>query len=184
MGVKAGIVNLPPAFARHGIMGWSSLAHETGGHDILHADTGLIDQLGDHVYSRLTDSGLGDGLLRYWADRVDETASDVLGVLNIGPAAGIGLIALFRGYNAAFTGVPKLRNVGPRSDPHPADIVRGFLAAAAANLLSFSGSGDWAKCIESEADKDVETIFLADTKVSPEKAQKISPDCGVSHSQR
>jgi len=67
VGVKAAVVNLPPAFARRGISGWSSLAHETGGHDILHADTGLADQLTDLVYSRLVESGLGDGLPRYWA---------------------------------------------------------------------------------------------------------------------
>ncbi|WP_238933624.1 hypothetical protein [Brevibacillus choshinensis] len=45
-GIKTGIVNLPPANARLGLLAWSALGHETAGHDILHADTGL---LGEHL---------------------------------------------------------------------------------------------------------------------------------------
>ena len=52
-----------------------------------------------------------------------------MGILNLGPAAGIGLIAYFRGLGAAFGQPPKLRSDGPADDPHPADIVRGYLAA-------------------------------------------------------
>ena len=44
-GCKAAVVSLPPANAREGLVAWSALGHETAGHDILHADTGLPEEL-------------------------------------------------------------------------------------------------------------------------------------------
>lgn len=44
-GLETGIVNLPPSHAKRGLLGWSALSHETAGHDILHADTGLLKEL-------------------------------------------------------------------------------------------------------------------------------------------
>ena len=49
----AGIVSLPPANARRGILAWAALGHETAGHDILHADVGLEDQLATAVWQAL-----------------------------------------------------------------------------------------------------------------------------------
>src|SRR5260221_9705694 len=93
----------------------------------------------------------------------------------MGPAAGIGLIGFFRGLNAAFGGGGKLRNVGPDSDVHPADIVRGFLAAATVRLLEFGGATDWADVIDGETEKDLDTIRLAGKKIDPNVGQEI---CG------
>lgn len=76
-----------------------------------------------------------------------------MGVLNMGPAAGIWLVVYFRGLNAAFTGVATLRNDGPSGDPHPADILRGFLAAATVRLLSFDDAVTWADAIEQETER-------------------------------
>ena len=137
-GLQTGIVNLPPVNARRGILAWAALGHETGGHDILHADTGLPEELSRYVFNELSEQDLGHILPRYWASRIDETASDVLGILNMGPAAGIGLIGYFRGLNAAGPRrEPKLRNKGPLKDVHPADILRGYLAASTVRLLRF-----------------------------------------------
>lgn len=94
-GVQAAIVNLPPANARLGIMAWAALGHETAGHDILNADTGLKAELTQAVRQALEQANMGHGLPEYWSSRIDETASDVLGILNMGPAAGIGLLAIF-----------------------------------------------------------------------------------------
>jgi hypothetical protein len=177
-GLKVAVVNLPPANAQHGLLAWPALAHETAGHDILHADNGLLNQVSNAVRTALSQGNGTRDLAGYWADRIDETASDVLGILNMGPAPGIGLIGYFRGLNAAFGGEPILRNEGPSSDPHPADILRGFLAAATVRQLDFSNAADWADIIVEETQKDVTGIRLdgadVDTEVARRSAEIVS----------
>lgn len=171
-GLRVAVVNLPPATDRRGLLAWPALGHETSGHDILHADNGLLAEVSSAVRAGLAQENSTVGLAGYWADRIDETASDVFGILNMGPAAGIGLIGFFRGLNAAFGGGAKLRTIGPASDVHPADIVRGFLAAATVRLLEFGGAAAWADVIEGETEKDLATIRLAGKKVDPKVAKK------------
>jgi hypothetical protein len=77
LGLQTGVVNLPPANVRMGLFAWAALGHETAGHDILHADTGLADELARAVWDALIKQKM-TGLARYWSDRIDETASDVL----------------------------------------------------------------------------------------------------------
>ncbi|TWH46754.1 hypothetical protein [Sporomusa sp. KB1] len=170
--IQTSIVNLPPANAKGGLLAWATLGHETGGHDILHADTGLTAQLQEAVRSALKEKNIGHGLPEYWSARIDETASDILGILNMGPAAGIGLIGYFRGLNYAYIGKPVLRNNGPESDLHPADILRGYLAASAVGLLNFSGADNWAKIIEAETNKDLSEINIAGEKINVEDARE------------
>jgi hypothetical protein len=153
-------------------LAWAALGHETGGHDILGADVGLRGELERAVFTALDDAGIGNGLPEYWSARIDETASDVMGILNMGPAAGIGLIGYFRGLNAAFTGVPQLRNHGPANDPHPADIVRGFLAAATVRLLRFADRNRWADLIAQETIKDVTAIRLSGVTITEQLARQ------------
>lgn len=168
--VQAGVVNMPPANATGGLVSWAALGHETAGHDILHADTGLQDELAQALRTSL--APLGHGLADYWSERIDETSSDVMGILNLGPAAGIGLIAYFRALGLAFGAPGKLRSDGPANDPHPADIVRGYLAAEVVALLKFKGAAAWAKTIAAETDKDRGTITLAGQTISPTLARK------------
>lgn len=171
-GLRVAVVNLPPANDRRGLLAWPALAHETAGHDILHADNGLLAEVSSAVRAGLTQGKSTADLAGYWADRIDETASDVFGILNMGPAAGIGLIGFFRGLNAAF-GLPgKLRTIGPGSDEHPADILRGFLAAATVRLLEFDGAAAWATVIETETERDLATIRLAGQTIDPKVAKK------------
>jgi phosphoglycolate phosphatase-like HAD superfamily hydrolase len=170
--VGATIVSLPPSNARAGLMAWAALAHETAGHDILSANDGLADELSRSVLRELTQARIGFGLAEYWSQRIDETASDVMGILNMGPAAAIGVIAYFRGLSVASGGPPQLRAVGPNDDPHPADILRGYLGAATVALLSFNGASQWANVIEKQTDRDLEPIVLGDILVSPEVAKQ------------
>ena len=93
-----------------------------------------------------------------------------MGILNMGPAAGIGLIGYFRGLNAAFTGELRLRNSGPANDPHPADIVRGFLAAATVRLLRFTERNSWADLIAQETTNDVTAIRLSGVTITEQLA--------------
>jgi len=171
-GVKAPIVSLPAANARAGLLAWSALAHETAGHDILAADDGLHDELARAVREKLAGAKLGAGIADYWADRLDETASDVLGILNMGPAAAVGLIGYFRALNAAYSGKPRLRNVGTEDDPHPADIVRGYLGAETVRLLSFAGAKRWADLLVAETDLDLGQIRLGRAAVTAETAKR------------
>jgi hypothetical protein len=169
-GCKAAVVNMPPANTRRGLVAWAALGHETAGHDIIHADTGLERELSEALQQKL--APLGHGLDQYWSTRIDETASDVMGILNVGPAAGIGLIPYFRALNAAFTRTARLRNEGPDGDPHPADVLRGYLAAETVSLLKFTGRRAWSKLIAEETTKDLTTIVLAGEPVSKDLARK------------
>lgn len=169
-GVETAIVNLPPVNARQGLLAWTAIPHESPGHNVLHGDIGLMDELRQSVWAALRERNTGSRFADYWADRIDETASDVVGILNMGPMAGMGLIGYFRGLNLAFSGSPRLRNTGPQEDVHPADILRGYLAAACVRLLSFSGAANWSKVIKDETDKDLSRIILEDREVSIEDA--------------
>jgi hypothetical protein len=173
-GVKTAIINLPPANAKRGILAWAALGHETAGHDIIYADMGLLEELRNCMRTAMEDANVGSLLPDYWASRIDETAADVLGILNMGPVVGIAFIGYFRALNAAYTGKPVLRSFGPDHDPHPADILRGYLAASAIRLLKFSKANEWAVAIEAETDKDLTTIRLgADSVViRPDEAKR------------
>ena len=102
--------------------------------------SGLSAELGRFVQEELENANIGFGLPEYWSHRIEETASDVMGILNMGPAAAIGIVAYFRGLASANGRPPKLRTVGPLGDSHPADILRGYLGSATVALLSFNGA--------------------------------------------
>jgi len=161
VGAKAAVVSLPPAAARRGLLAWAALGHETAGHDVLGADTGLRAELAAAVRGAVQRAGVAKGLPGYWADRIDETASDVLGILNMGPAAGAGVVGYFRALNAAWGSGPHLRSEGPAQDEHPADVLRGWLAAATVRGLSFAGAAAWADALDLETDADARSVVVA-----------------------
>jgi hypothetical protein len=170
--VRAPIASLPAANARRGLLAWSALAHETAGHDILAADDGLHDELAKVLREKLVAAKLGLALADYWADRLDEAASDVLGILNMGPAAAVGLIGYFRAMNGVRAGKAMLRNVGREEDPHPADIVRGWLGAETVRLLSFGAARAWAERLAAETDRDLGQVRLGRAAVTNEAARR------------
>lgn len=101
------VVSMSPAYAQN-ISLWAAIGHETGGHDVLHADKGLLNELEDVTTKQIMKEKLkghqvmyngrqlplADFAAGYWKYTMDETASDVCGLLNLGPAAGIGLAVL------------------------------------------------------------------------------------------
>jgi hypothetical protein len=171
-GAEAGIVSLPPANAKRGLLAWAALGHETAGHDILDADFGLRGELAQAIETALRKAKAPAGLPEYWSSRIDETAADVMGILNMGPAAALGMIGYFRGLNAAWTGAATLGNQGAEDDPHPADVLRGFLAAATVRQLAFTLAGDWASAIEAETLKDVTAIVIEDRPLTTAVARR------------
>ncbi len=172
--VQMSVVSLPPAHAHGGLLGWATLGHETGGHDIMGADKGLTAELARVTQAALKRAGQPAWMAAYWSERIDETGADVLGLINMGPAAGIGMIGYFRGLRGAWEGVPHLSSDGPADDPHPGDVVRGYLAAAVVRGLKFSGAARWAAAIEAETDRDAGSIRLAGHAVTAAKAKQAA----------
>jgi hypothetical protein len=86
-GFAAGAVGLPSGYTNHPIL-WGVLAHEIGGHDVLHADANLVDQLKEGIHQRFSgrDPQYFSALWGHWCE---EAASEVCGVLNVGPSFGI-----------------------------------------------------------------------------------------------
>lgn len=162
-GARAGVVNLPPAYATGGLVAWTALGHETGGHDILAADTGLAEECQARTAEAL--APLGHGLAGYWAARIDETASDVLGILNMGPLAGLGLVVLLRALNLNAGAGATLGSEGPADDPHPADRLRGYLAAETVALLRFRGRTAWSRYLTAAAGRDGGDLVLGGVRV-------------------
>lgn len=129
-GAAVGVVSLPAAYRDHPFF-WAALAHETGGHDVLHADPALLSELSSGVRNMFGAASRNLGLL--WAYWMDEAASDVYGVLNVGPSFGLSLTAFFAALLAQLNRpagkVPVLRTQAGgdefgRLDPHPIDILR------------------------------------------------------------
>ncbi|MEO1469301.1 MAG: hypothetical protein AAFV86_09600 [Pseudomonadota bacterium] len=176
-GCGAGVVNMPSAFARRGLAAWSALGHETAGHQILHADEGLHDDLAAAVHQRIqaasgeiADAAERAHLAAYWADRIDESASDVMGIVNMGPAAATGLLAYFRALGLLRTGERRLSAFGPAGGEHPAPLARGYLMAAALGLCSFEQGAGWKAILDEEVDADApdQGASLAGRQVSKE----------------
>jgi hypothetical protein len=105
-GIAIGIVSLPATYRDHPVI-WSVLSHEVCGHDVVHADTGLLQEMTLAVQTllapdfaprkRLDHATLNALIWSYW---MDEAAADVYGALNMGPAFAPSLaafLAAFRG---------------------------------------------------------------------------------------
>jgi hypothetical protein len=136
-----GVVSLPASFAGHPFL-FTSLTHETGGHDVLHADSDLLPELKRGVHGLFTGASSWLGVL--WDHWMDETASDIYGILNMGPGFSISLAALM-GVALHDPGTPGAgptmrtasgRDPGGRLDAHPTDILRYSLAQGAIERLT------------------------------------------------
>jgi len=105
-GIEIGIVSLPATYRSHPVI-WSVLSHEVCGHDVVHADDGLLQEMTAAAQALLApdfsprkrlDTAALNALLRsYW---MDEAAADVYGVLNMGPAFGLSLAAFVAAFRA------------------------------------------------------------------------------------
>ncbi|HKO58218.1 MAG TPA: hypothetical protein VJ276_20300 [Thermoanaerobaculia bacterium] len=148
IGAPIALVSVPSVYRNHPLL-WGSLAHETGGHDVVHADPGLIQELqsgGGNVMlavaaaSAWPQSGpLLSTLWQYW---MNEATADVFGVLNIGPAFALNLSAWLMALRAQLgqTTLPHLLTTsgtieGNALDIHPTDILRVDLAIGAIHAL-------------------------------------------------
>lgn len=111
-GGSVGIVVMPTIYKDHPLL-WTAIAHEVGGHEMMNATPGLLQELekgvgqlfnvrnlsSDYTEGDLDEEQLTGLLWRYWTE---ETVSDVCGVLNLGPAYGISLAVYQAALNRAF----------------------------------------------------------------------------------
>jgi hypothetical protein len=127
-GASVAVVSLPGTYREHPLV-WPALAHETGGHDVSHANVGLLDELRAGVKAL---DGMPKEIASLWSFWIDETASDMYGLLNVGPAFALTLAAMFASARKAMRrdwpdGVLDNRllvtNHAP-ADPHPVELLR------------------------------------------------------------
>lgn len=149
VGSNVGIVSLPSTYSNHPVI-WAALAHETGGHDIVHAVPGLLADLTvlplTLVPSFMAVLGVDAstaqmlGLLwRYW---IEEASADACATLNMGPSFALNFTALLAAFHGETgpTPVPGLwtsavAQPGAPLDTHPVDALRIGLAIGAIGSL-------------------------------------------------
>ncbi|HVG22794.1 MAG TPA: hypothetical protein VND45_01460 [Thermoanaerobaculia bacterium] len=142
LGAEVGVVSVPSTYRHHPLL-WGALAHETGGHDVIHADAGLLEEMQNVVASLFatyastfggTDTAnLVSALWQHW---MDEAAADVYGTLNLGPAFALSFTPWLMGfrYRLGQTPVPALLTNSIAGsdgaiDVHPPDLLRLDLAS-------------------------------------------------------
>lgn len=111
--IPIGVVCLPPEYRNGGLFAWSVMGHEVAGHNFIQDKPNLLNEfinaIKDSFEKKLTAQLKREKisfnpvhithLSRYWSmsQRVEEIASDVLGILSTGPSLAIGCIGYFRG---------------------------------------------------------------------------------------
>jgi len=159
-GIEVGIVSLPATYRDHPAV-WSVLSHEVCGHDVVHADQGLLQEMTEAVQALLApgfsprnrqDNATLNALI--WSYWMDEAAADVYGVLNMGPAFAPSLAAFLAAFRArlriAMQGGsapskpvvstearPRDAEGGDKAmDDHPIDILRLHLTIGAIEAMT------------------------------------------------
>jgi hypothetical protein len=149
VGSNVGIVSLPSTYSDHPVI-WAALAHETGGHDIVHAIPGLLADLSvlpltlapTFTTALGLDAWTAQSLGMLWRYWIDEAAADVCAVLNMGPAFPLNFTALLAAFHGQ-SGPPvvpalwtsTLAPAGTPLDTHPIDILRLGLAIGTVGAL-------------------------------------------------
>ncbi|MBI3658095.1 MAG: hypothetical protein HY232_16965 [Acidobacteria bacterium] len=153
-GAAVGVVSMPAVYRDHPVL-WTALSHETGGHDVIHADVNLMPEMRLGVRqalggptaitspANLTQKQIIALLWDYW---MDEAAADIYGVMNVGPTFGHNLAVFFSALNAQAqkSNTPSLRTQSgfdpndPQKllDPHPTDLLRLSLIRGAVETLT------------------------------------------------
>ena len=169
-GSDVAVVAMPSTYAR-APLAWLSLAHEACGHGVLQADADLLPDLVAGVRSLFGGGPLPSGakpnldqaLGLLWSYWIEETASDVYGLLNIGPAFALNLAAFMAGRRMAEQPLQTEPWLMTRSgdapgkdlDVHPTDLLRLHVAIGVIenlNGLSSRRINEYVKIIRAIAD--------------------------------
>lgn len=139
-GFKAGTVLIPAGYLKAPLL-WGVLGHEVGGHYTLTAGRGdkllreLQSKIYDYVLERFPSNKELAVLWMYWAE---ETASDVCGVLNLGPSFGIGAIHFYTAQrqSAKWEGTEKLEAYTSAESNHVAPALVPYVISGAVKALT------------------------------------------------
>ena len=145
-GAGVGVVSLPQRLAKHPAL-WLTVAHETTGHGILHADPTLLPDLVIGVRSIFSGGPLSPGrepdddqlLSILWIYWLDEVTSDVYALLNTGPAFAYNLAAFLVGLRENYPGLAStLRRPSSwhQLDVHPTLALRLHVAVGVVENLA------------------------------------------------
>ena len=170
LGTPIGMVSLPATYRDHPVL-WACLSHEVGGHDVVHADDGLVEEmqaktralLAPHFLPKANpDTATLNAMI--WSLWMDEAAADVYGVLNMGPSFAINLAGFLAAFGAKRRGQTEAGDpfVSGDSDVlpnkqmegHPIGLLRLYVAAgavAALKDLSVARRNDYVTGIEAVA---------------------------------
>ncbi len=151
LGTPIGVVSLPATYRDHPVL-WAGLSHEVGGHDVVHADPGLVEEMQAKTQALLAphfapkakpDTATLNAML--WMAWMDEAAADVYGVLNMGPGFAINLAGFMAAFGAqrrgqTESGDPLLSNdtdalPNGQLEGHPIDLLRLYVASGAVATL-------------------------------------------------
>lgn len=157
-GASVGVVSLPASYRDHPLL-WTTLAHETGGHDVIHADPLLLPELERGAKTlfgggpqRDTDKLSSDeAFALLWSYWMEEAAADVYAIMNVGPSFGLNLAVYFSALNAQIdkSNEPVLHSSTGFSatdpthalDTHPGDLLRlSLISGAVESLRSLSSA--------------------------------------------
>jgi hypothetical protein len=159
IGASIGVVSMPAVYRDHPVL-WTALSHETGGHDVIHADVNLMPEMragvrqtlgGPATITSSTNLSQKQIIALLWDYWMDEAAADIYGVMNVGPMFGHNLAVFFSALNsqAAKSNTPSLRTQSgfdpsdPQQllDPHPTDLLRLSLVKGAVQSLTGLAKG-------------------------------------------
>ncbi|MCB1119138.1 MAG: hypothetical protein KDK65_04175, partial [Chlamydiia bacterium] len=136
-------ISFPPGNLYGGLFDLATFGHEDVGHNVIHSVPGLREELSTKI-SHALPGNLG----QYWADRVDETASDIMGILHGGPAVALAFVYSLRGQG-------KLLFTAIAGDVHPVDVLRAFVAQAAIRSLNTTDSQSYITQLDSFIDRSL-----------------------------
>ncbi|OQW34001.1 MAG: hypothetical protein A4E19_18940 [Nitrospira sp. SG-bin1] len=102
--IEVGIMNMSPGFREHPML-WSLLTHEVAGHAVLNADRLLLRQISREVRQLFSNRNPILGSL--WYHWCEEAASDICGMLNMGPSFAIGAFLFYTAISALIEVPPK-----------------------------------------------------------------------------
>lgn len=104
--INAEIICLNPRYRDVGLLVWTTVGHEMAAHHLLRSHADLIPSIKEVVLKQLVNNQSFNEryasekislISHYLSERITAIASDILGVLNIGPSSTIGLICYLRG---------------------------------------------------------------------------------------